>query len=121
MTYRSFLAACLLFLTGCGLVACTASSDKPADTTADTPSDSIVVTVVSHDTTSVLDLLLTAHKVEYRSSSMGAFVTAIDSVSGGGSAFWLYSVNDTMVPLAADKMIVQPGDTVRWHLRKSGS
>ena len=121
MPYRQFFNIFTCLVAGLVLTACQASSDKPAETLADTPVDSVTVTMVSPDSTSVLDLLLANHEVVYKGSSMGAFVTEIDSVKGGGSAFWLYSVNDTMVPLAADKMIVQPGDTVQWHFRKTGS
>lgn len=121
MIYRSLFACLWFLLPGCWLIACTGSSDKPADTTAAAPRDSVVVTLLCEDSISVLGLLQQAHQVEFRSSAMGAFVTSIDSVAGGGDAFWLYSVNDTMVPLAADRMIVQPGDTVRWHLRLPGT
>lgn len=121
MTYLKNLGIFIFLAAAIVLAACNDSSDKPADVTADQPPDSVVVTLIGQDSTSVLDLLLANHEVEYKESSMGAFVTGIDSINGGGAAFWIYSVNDTMVPLAADKMIVRDGDTIRWHLRKSGS
>ena len=48
---------------------------------------------------------------------MGVFVTGIDSVQGGGNAFWIYMVNDTTPKIASDKMFTRAGDRVVWRLR----
>ena len=45
--------------------------------------------------------------------------TAIDSVENDLTAYWIYSVNDSTPGVASDKYLVSPGDTVRWHLRRT--
>ncbi|MFQ5499169.1 MAG: DUF4430 domain-containing protein [Candidatus Zixiibacteriota bacterium] len=82
--------------------------------------DSVVVVSVATDSVSAFDLLMSGHHVEYRKSAMGVFVTAIDSTESGSGCYWLYSVNDSMMPVAADKQTVGSGDTVRWHFRCAG-
>ena len=64
----------LLLVAGCGN-----NTDK--NTATDTPEDSLTVALTGIDSTSVLDLLRDGHTVEYRESTIGAFVTEIDSVA----------------------------------------
>ncbi|MBT4711481.1 MAG: DUF4430 domain-containing protein [Alphaproteobacteria bacterium] len=37
-----------------------------------------------------------------------------DSVNGTDNHFWIYWVNNAMVPIGADQYLVQPGDIVHW-------
>jgi len=37
-----------------------------------------------------------------------------DSLSGTDNHFWIYWVNNAMVPVGADKYLVKPGDIVHW-------
>lgn len=80
--------------------------------------DSVVVTIAGEEGKSVLELLQRGNRVEFESSTMGAFVTGINDVRNAGGIYWLYTINDTAVPLASDRMIVHAGDTIRWRFRK---
>ena len=81
-------------------------------------SDSLTIELTGIDSVSVLDLLLKAHQVDYRSTLSGAFVTAIDAHENGDDYFWIYTVNDTKVSVACDEYITFDGDRVIWHFRK---
>ena len=81
-------------------------------------SDSLVIELVGADSVSVLDLLLSAHQVDYRTTMSGVFVTAIDSVENGGECFWIYTVNGNQVSTASDDCFTSDGDRVKWHYRK---
>lgn len=109
------ICATMVCMSGCG------SGDDAADTSPATidPADSLVLIMVADDTTSALGLLEANHEVQSHSTTMGVFVKSIDSLAGGGSAFWVFSVNDTMPQVGCDKAIVVPGDTVRWHFRRT--
>ena len=82
--------------------------------------DSVVVLLIGEEGRNVLELLQRGNRIEYESSSMGAFVTAINDVRNSTTHFWMYSINDTAVPMASDRMIVRTGDTIRWRFRKQG-
>ncbi len=121
MTAKISAAACALTLC-LTLGACSSETNtetaEQESTATPQPIDSLMVVLVGVDSTSVFEFLVANHEVAYQSSASGNFVTAIDSVEGGGGYFWLYSVNGEMGQVAADECIVAPGDTVRWHFRK---
>lgn len=107
----------LTCLSGC---ASQSQSDGKSTTNRDTAAtsrDSVVVDLAGQDSLTVFDLLQLDHQVDYRATAMGVFVTAIDSVSQSDRAYWIYSINDTMPKIAADKMLTRAGDRIRWHLR----
>lgn len=106
-----------LVLTVALLAAC--SSDNQAEQTAAEP-ERPSHTIIAQDSISALDLVVAEHDVVYTSSNMGAFVKEIDSIAGGSEGYWMYKVNDTMVPVASDKMILNPGDTLTWFLYQPG-
>ena len=55
-----------------------------------------------------------------RSSSMGAFVKKIgDKVNGQNQMYWQYYVNGSQPQVAADKFILQGGETVLWTFSAS--
>jgi hypothetical protein len=81
--------------------------------------DSVVIALVGEDSVSVLELLQHNHEVISKSSVMGEFVTAVDSLKSGASVFWIYTVNDSIPAVACDRFLTSDGDTVRWHFRKS--
>lgn len=81
--------------------------------------DSIVIEFAGVDSQTVFDLLKDSHQVEYKPSALGVFVTAIDSIENSANACWIYSVNDSIPPVACDRYVTRNGDLVRWHLRKS--
>ncbi len=119
-----FYAQLTLLITGLILVGFGCSSDtsqkaRPAPADSAAPADSIVITQIAPDTTTVFDLLAAEHRVESRSTALGVFVQQIDSIAGGQGAYWVFSVNDTTPMVAADKCQVVPGDTVQWRLRFS--
>ncbi len=111
-----------LIIQGCGTKE-EDTSKSPAET-ASNPNDpensgrdSVTVTLLGQDSVTVFQLLQMSHYVEARETSMGTFVTGIDSVRGGSVGFWVYTVNDTVPKIAADKMFTRAGDTVVWKLK----
>lgn len=99
--------------------------DSQATTTADStavadPVDSLVIVLDGAESQTVLGVLQAHNQVEMKTSAMGAFVVAIDSIRNGGDAYWLYSVNGEMGQVASDRFLTRPGDTVRWHFRIIG-
>jgi hypothetical protein len=94
------------------------SSEESAADNGDTSRDSVVIEMTAADSTTVLALLQQHHDVDVKEGSMGSFVMAIDSLRGGNDVYWLYKVNGEMVPKAADKTTVGPGDKVSWHFHK---
>jgi hypothetical protein len=94
------------------------STVSASDTIAG-PVDSVVIRLTGVDSLTVLDLLLQEHEVQYKSTAMGIFVSAIDSFESGSGVYWLYSVNDTFPQVASDKMVTGDSDRVVWHFRKT--
>lgn len=122
----SFLVFAMLFavLVAASLAGCGDSSKQPesqSDTATDEkvagPRDSVAVVLDGKDSTSVFELLQGSHQVEFTRTSMGVFVSGIDSVVNGSDHYWVYSVNDTMGMKASDKFITHDGDRVVWHFR----
>jgi hypothetical protein len=106
---------------GCGGKTDTAkqAAPNPADTALPPVSrDSVVIELAGKDSVSVFELLRGSHAVCFQSTIGGVFVKQIDSAKNSASAFWIYSVNDTMPKVAADRMLTRTGDRVKWHLRK---
>ncbi len=95
------------------------SANDQAESAVVQPVDSVTIELAGIDSTSVFELLQVSHRVEYRNSAMGVFVTSIDAVEGGSSYYWVYSVNDSMGQIAADDYVTAEGDRVKWHFRKS--
>ncbi len=96
--------------------------DSPTTATADStavtdPDESRVIVLDGAESQTVLGVLQAHNQVEMKTSAMGAFVVAIDSIRNGGDAYWLYSVNGEMGQVASDRFLTRPGDTVRWHFR----
>ena len=119
---RLLLIGMLPALIGCSCSSDNGNSGRTATTDSTfvaSPADSVVITIVAEDTTDAFSLLAHTHHVEARSTALGVFVQSIDSVETGGGAYWVFSVNDSLPMVAADRCEVVPGDTVRWHLRRS--
>ncbi|MFQ6007391.1 MAG: DUF4430 domain-containing protein [Candidatus Zixiibacteriota bacterium] len=95
------------------------SGDSSDSTASIAKRDSVVIEVAGVDSQTVFDLLRNTHQVQYRSSAIGVFITAIDSIENSGGIYWVYSVNDSMPPVACDKFHTKNGDVVKWHFRKS--
>lgn len=95
-----------------------AQPNSGRDTTASASADSLVIDLTGQDSVTVFDLLARSHQVESRSTALGKFVVGIDSVANSSLASWLYSVNDTMPQVAADKLVTRTGDRVTWHFRR---
>ena len=87
-------------------------------TDVNTPVDSLIITLVGEDEKSVFDILLESHQVESKSTIIGNIVISIDSLKSSYDYFWLYSVNDSMPDIAADKYLTKDGDIIKWHFRK---
>ncbi|MCM2272641.1 MAG: DUF4430 domain-containing protein [candidate division Zixibacteria bacterium] len=114
------LLAVALIIHGCGKQQEAEPLDRAQDSASatETPGrDSVTFELAGQDSVTAFELLQRAHYVEFRSTAMGLFVTGIDSVQGGGNAFWIYTVNDTTPKTASDKMFTRTGDRVVWRLR----
>ena len=96
----------------------TARNEASRDSVSGAASDSVVIELVGINSTTVFELLRERHQVEFKSSALGVFVTAIDSVENSSGAYWIYTVNDSVPQVACDKCMIQNGDTVKWHFRK---
>ncbi len=58
--------------------------------------------------------------LQTKAYSFGTFVEAIDGVQGGeGNRYWMYYVNGTLGPVAADAYGINPGDRVEWKFEQS--
>ena len=90
---------------------------EPASPTH-TNADSMIIELTGVDSLTVLELLKNDHRVNFRSSAMGVFITAIDSISNNRDTYWIYSVNDSIPSVACDKYLTHEGDRVKWHFRK---
>ena len=105
----------LLMLASCG-------GDKTGDTAQTDPpeeyTDSLIIELSGVDSLTVFELLRQEHEVAYNSSLQGVFVTAIDSIAGGGGYFWIYEVNDSTASVACDRYMTRQGDKIVWYLRK---
>lgn len=96
---------------------------EQTETTAKTEfeyTDSLIIELAGRDSLTVLDLLEQIHQVEKVNTALGVFVKGIDSLESSSTLFWVYSVNDSMPEIAADKYQTKDGDQVRWHYRKMG-
>lgn len=116
--FRFFFGILLMVIL---LAGCSAGEKEQTGIDSGEDRDSVQVEMVAQDSISALQLLLDLHEVEYQPSLMGAFVQSIDSVENSSDAFWVYSVNDTTPKIASDKLILNPGDRLVWHLRKVGT
>ena len=82
-------------------------------------------TTLSQPATALSLLELTADQERFdlevdRNSSLGAFVKKIgDKVNGQNKRYWQYWVNGTQPQVAADKYILQGGETVLWSFSES--
>jgi hypothetical protein len=124
LRYRalSFFVVFLLFamsIASCGQKEESASIKVETDTIPATGGeDSLTIALTGRDSVTVFDLLVESHQVDYAQSSMGVFIKTIDSVTNSSGVFWLYSINDSMASVAADKYITKDNDRVIWHFRK---
>ena len=108
-----FVLLALILSTSCGG---DNSNEKAVED--ETLRDSLVLTMVATDSITVFDLLDANHAVEFKNSAMGVFVTTIDSMENSPKAYWVYSVNGKMIPMACDRHTIGVGDTLVWHLRR---
>lgn len=77
------------------------------------------IELIGRDSVSVLDLLMEHHQVQYKQSSLGTFVTAIDTLEVTRETYWIYSVNDSTPNVGADRYLTGDSDRVVWHFRSS--
>jgi len=110
------ISGLMLLLYGCGEKQAGTKATSKGD--AASVSDSLTIELDGRDGSTVLELTLESHQVEYYESAMGAFVKAIDSVKSGDSYWWLFTVNDSTVNAASDKYETRAGDRIVWHFKK---
>jgi hypothetical protein len=81
-------------------------------------SDSLVIVVKGQTGKSVLEILQEKHYLDFTAGPMGVFIRSIDSVEAKSGYIWVYTINDTMALIAADKYITVDSDIIKWHYRK---
>ncbi len=80
--------------------------------------DSLVIELGGFTGKSVFELTREKHKVDFVESSMGIFVKGIDSVPSSRNFAWIFSVNDSFVPIGSNDYITDDTDVIKWHYRK---
>ncbi len=81
-------------------------------------SDSLVIEIAGFTGKSVFDVTLEKYHVDFVESSMGVFVKAIDSIESTRNFAWIFSVNDSFVPVASNDYITNDTDVIKWHYKK---
>ncbi|HOP05763.1 MAG TPA: DUF4430 domain-containing protein [candidate division Zixibacteria bacterium] len=125
---RSLILLAMAALTVTMILAACSSDDQPEPPGGvdfvylqpDNPRDSVVIEMTGVDSLTVLQLLQKAFKVKNMTSVQGAFVTHIDEVGGPDGYFWIYTVNDEILPTACDRVTPDNGDVIRWYYRHGG-
>ncbi len=87
---------------------------------ADGEGDSLVLELSGVDSMSVFEVLRRHHEVNFLSAIKGKFVVSIDLIENSGGYYWVYSVNDSMPPMACDRYLTKEGDVIKWLYRRSG-
>jgi len=102
------------------VVACGGDGDRETDRSdlESVPQDSLVITLQGQAGQTVFGLTAESHHLDYAESSAGILVKGIDGIHASRTHAWLYSVNDTMGRVAADKYTTGNSDIVKWHYRK---
>ncbi len=117
------VALALFFMCSCGQKEKPDNAGRHSDlvdsSAATVTRDSLVFEFVGVDSQTVFDLLKGSHQVKYKSSALGVFITAIDSIENSNGIYWVYSVNDSMPKVACDKFVTENGDKIKWHFRKT--
>jgi len=80
--------------------------------------DSLVIEIAGFTGKSVFDLTLEKYHVNFVESSMGIFIKAIDSIASTRNFGWIFSVNDSFVPVASNDYITNDTDVIKWHYKK---
>jgi hypothetical protein len=112
------LAVCFaIFLSsGCGQAE---KRENPAGTKAATAkADSLTIELGGQNGLSVFDILRRSRRVDFLRTPAGVFIKSVDSIATGDGYVWLYSVNNIMASIAADKYITADTDIIKWHFRK---
>lgn len=105
----------LISAIGCGHKKEDAATSEDQDT-----GDIATVELTGRDSVSVLDLLREQHDVQFKQSSLGTFVTGIDTLEVTRETYWIYTVNDSAPDIGADRYITSDSDRVVWHYRQAG-
>jgi hypothetical protein len=101
------------------LGACGQKESASKEPQKDQEQDSLTIVLTGEQGKSVADILGARHEVRILASARGMFIKAIDGVENTGEYNWVYTVNGKPATVAADQYITEPGDTIRWHYRKS--
>lgn len=81
----------------------------------------VVVKTVAYDGQdgkTALDLLKASHDIKTEDSSMGVFVTSIDSSANTDDTFWMFFVNNELASVGADKYQTKSSDKIEWRFEK---
>jgi len=80
--------------------------------------DSLVIELTGITGKTVFEITRKRYNVDFVESSMGIFVKAIDSIPATGNFVWIFSVNDSFVPIGSNDYITNDTDIIKWHYRK---
>jgi len=81
----------------------------------------VVVKTVAYDGQdgkTALDLLKASHEIKTQDSSMGVFVTSIDSSANTDDTFWMFFVNNELASVGADQYQTKSSDKIEWRFEK---
>ena len=104
----------ILIISACGSGKKDSNHEKDRDNA--TP-DSIVIVLSGQTGKSVFDVTRAEHDVDFVQAPAGVFIKGIDSLASNANEAWMYSVNDSFVPIAADAYITHDTDIIKWHYR----
>ncbi len=80
--------------------------------------DSLVIELAGFTGKSVFEITTEEHEVDHVESSAGIFVKAIDSIASTRKFAWIFSVNDSFIPVGSNDYITNDTDVIKWHYRK---
>ena len=81
-------------------------------------SDSLVIEMAGVSGKSVFEITRDQYDIVYVESSIGIFVKAIKSTPSTRDFAWIFSVNDSFVPVGSNDYITNDTDVIKWHYRK---
>ncbi|MCP4703748.1 MAG: DUF4430 domain-containing protein [candidate division Zixibacteria bacterium] len=109
---------CILIMLMLITFSCGNEEDYLSENKSNNSSDSLVIELVGFTGKSVFEITTEKYDVDHVESSAGIFVKAIDSIVSTRKYAWIFSVNDSFVPVGSNDYITNDTDVIKWHYRK---